>query len=76
MRAGTHRETGPSISDANHAVLHADEGWDQNDILDVHSQINKRSLGPLETILIQKALFCMQKPQMSAGTHRDQYFWC
>ena len=22
-------------------------------------------------ILVQKALFCMQKPQMKAGTHRD-----
>ena len=54
-------ETGYSV--ANHAVLHA-----QNDRL---------GLVPIETcMLVQKSLFCMQKPQVRAGTHRDQLFWC
>ena len=47
-----------SYSGANHAVLHA-----QNDLW---------GLEPIETcMLVQKSLFCMQKPQMRAGTHRD-----
>ena len=47
-----------SISGANHAVLHA--------------QINKRSLGPIETCNSDpKVAVCMQKPPMRAGTHRD-----
>ena len=27
-------------------------------------------------IQVLKPLFCMQKPQMRAGTHRDLQFWC
>ena len=43
---------------ANHAVLHA-----QND---------RWGLAPIETCtLVQKSMFCMQKPQMRTGTHRD-----
>ena len=52
-----------SISGANHAVLHA--------------QINKRSLGPIETCNSDpKVAVCMQKPPMRSGTHRDLQFWC
>ena len=47
-----------SDSAANHAVLHV--------------QINRRSLGPIETCNSDpKMLFCIQKPQMRAGSHRD-----
>ena len=47
-----------SISDANHAVLHA--------------QISKRSLVPLETSNSdQKVAVLHAKPQMRAATHRD-----
>ena len=47
-----------SNSGANHAVLYA-----QND---------RWGLVPIETcMLVQKSLFCMQNPQMSAGTNRD-----
>ena len=49
---------GTIISGANHAVLPA-----QKDI---------SCLGPIESCyLVQKLLFCMQKSQMQAGTHRD-----
>ena len=45
-------------SGANHAVLYA-----QND---------RWGLVPVETcMLVQKSLFCMQRPQMRAGTSRD-----
>ena len=27
-------------------------------------------------ILIQKSLFCMQKPQIRAGTHKDLQYLC
>ena len=47
-----------SYSGANHAV-----GYAQND---------RRGLGPIEScILVQTSLFCLQKPQMRAGTVRD-----
>ena len=47
-----------SNSDAYHDVLHA-----QND---------RRGLGRIETCMLdQKSLFCLQKPQMRAGTNRD-----
>ena len=45
-------------SGANHAVLHpknTDEGWDPCRLVS----------------LVLKSLFCMQNPQMRAGTHRD-----
>ena len=45
-------------SESKHAVL--------------QSQINRRSLGPLDTCKSHpKVAFCMQKPQMRAGTQRD-----
>ena len=47
-----------SISAANHAVL--------------HSENHRRGLGPIEIYNSDpKVLFCLQKPQMRAGTHRD-----
>ena len=52
-----------SNSADNHAVLHAQttgEVWDALRLV----------------ILSQKPLFCMQKPQMRAGTNRDLQFWC
>ena len=48
-----------SDSDTNHAVLHAkttEEGWVPYRLV----------------ILLQKSLFCIQKPQKRAGTHRDK----
>ena len=48
----------PCYSGANHAVLH-----EQND---------RWCLGPIEICYLSpKPLFCMKKPQMRAGTHRD-----
>ena len=72
-----------SNSDAKDAVLHS-----QNDRLclgpretsiyganhaDLHAQKDRWGLGPNRlVILLQKSLFCMQKPQKRAGTHRDK----
>ena len=75
-----------SNSDANHVVLHAQndrQGLGPMDISNaagihavLHSQINRRSLGHIETCNSDpKSLFCMQKPQMRAGTHKDLQFW-
>ena len=48
---------------ANHYVFYA-----QND---------SWGLVPIEIcMLVQKSLFCMQKLQIKAGTHRDLSFWC
>ena len=47
-----------SNSDATHAALQAQNG--------------RGNLGPIQfAIRVQKSLFCMQKAQMRAGTHRD-----
>ena len=52
-----------SNSCSNHVVLHA-----QNDRL---------CLDPYTLVIqVQKSLFCMQKPQIRAGTYRDKLFWC
>ena len=52
-----------SNSGANQAVLHA--------------QSDRWNLGPLEICNSDsKTLFCRQKPQMRAGTHREVQFWC
>ena len=72
-----------SKSGANHAVLHA-----QNDRLcrgpretsiygvnhaDLHAQNDRWGLGPKQICnSAPKSLFCMQKPQKRAGTHRDK----
>ena len=52
-----------SNSAANHAVLHA--------------QNHRCGLGHIEFCnLDPKVVFCKEKPQMRAGTHRDLQFWC
>ena len=52
-----------SNSAANHAVLHA--------------QNYRLYLGPIEIWNSDpKVVFCIQKPQMRAGIHRDLEFWC
>ena len=71
-----------SISGANHAVLHAqNKRWGLVPIETClsganravfHTQNDRWRLGPIESCtLVQKSLFCMQKPQMKAGSHRD-----
>ena len=95
-----------SISDANHAVLHAQSdrcGLEPIETINsganhavLHAQNDRCDLGPIETcnsdpkvtvlpgktsdegweplrlaILVLKALFCMQKPQMRAGNNGD-----
>ena len=38
----------------------------------LQSQFNRRSVGPIETCISDpKALFCLQKQQIRAVTHRD-----
>ena len=49
-------------SDPEVAVLHANT---TGGVLDPESLL----------IPVQKALFCIQKPHMKAGTHRDMQFW-
>ena len=72
-----------SKSGSNHAVLHA-----KNDRLcrgpretsiyganhaDLHAQMTGEVWVPNRfVILLQKSLFCMQKPQKRAGTHKDK----
>ena len=51
-----------SISGANHTVLHAKT---TSGVLDPQSHV----------IPVQKSLFCIQKPHMKAGTHRDIQLW-
>ena len=71
-----------SDSGANDAVLQAqNDRWglgpietinSGHNVAVVNAQIHKRGLGPIGTCNSgAKALFCMQKPQMRAGTHRD-----
>ena len=53
---------GTSNSDARHTVLHA--------------QNHRWGLGHIETCNSgPKVVFCMQKPQMRAGTHGDKLLW-
>ena len=51
-----------SNSSANRTLLHAQNDWS--------------CLGPIGTCnLLQKLLFCTQKPQIRVGTHRGKLFW-
>ena len=71
-----------SKSGSNHAVLHAhNDRWglgpietikSGHNVAVVNAQNHRWGLGPLEiAILVLKSVFCMQKPQMSAGIYRD-----
>ena len=71
-----------SNSDANHAVLHARYdrgGLGPTKICNCGHKVAVLHLKTIDkswvtvrlVILVIKLLFCMQKPQMRAGTHRD-----
>ena len=71
-----------SSSGANHAVLHAQNVmWDLVPIETCNfgakvAFLNAKSIGEVWdperlVILVLKSLFCIQKPQMSAGNSRD-----
>ena len=77
-------QTCPSA--ANHAGLHAqNDRWGLGPISTcysgpkvavLHSKTTDEGWDPeRHVILVQKSLFCIQKPQMRAGTHRDLLFW-
>ena len=76
-----------SISDANHAVLHAESdryGLGRIETINsganhpvLHAQMDRWGLGPLETCNShQKDAFCLEKLQMMVETNWDLQFLC
>ena len=75
--------TETSISHAKHAVLYAhNDRWglgpietsnSAQKIAVLHAKPTDKGWDPYRLVsLVLKSLFCMQKPQMRAGTHRDR----
>ena len=72
-----------SESGANHAVLRAQNDGYVGDperpvfivlitMICMHKMTGEVWVPNRSVILLQKSLFCMQKPQKRAGTHRDK----